>query len=301
MVAAVRRAVPLLVAGALVAAAPPAVAIDRVAIHRETDPALVGSAVHFTASPSGNADGLVSYDWGLECGPLGPFDWTTHTASGGFDRVFATPGEHSVCVRSYDNATSQSDATTFNVATPGNRKPVAALTITPGIAPVGGAVQFDASASSDLDGDALRYRFDIDGEPGFEIDNRNNPKLTQTYVSSAKFDAAVEVRDASNEQDVARAPLVIGDPNPLKVKLAAHERGRRVRVTVTTGRAVKVRLEVRTPDATLVGAKRGKVNKRAHTFTITLKRSRPKLVVIARVTDADGVTVTAVRRIRRGR
>jgi hypothetical protein len=295
----VRRAVPLLVAGALVVAAPQAVAIDGVAIHRETDPALVGSAVHFTASPSGTPDGLVYYDWGLECGPLGPFDWTTHTASGGFDRIFTTPGEHSVCVKAYDNTTYFSDATTFNVANPGNRKPVAALTITPGIAPVGGQVSFDASGSTDPDGDELRYRFDIDGEPGFEVDNGTSPKLTQTYVSDAKFDAAVQVRDASNEQDVAKVPLVIGDPNPLKVKLAAHERGRRVQITVTTGRPVKVRLEVRTPDATLVGFKRGRVNKRAHTFTVRLKRRYAKLVVIARVTDADGVAASAVRRITR--
>jgi PKD domain len=296
----VRRAVPLLVAGALVvAAAPQAVAIDGVAIHRENDPALVGTPVHFTASPSGTANGLVYYDWGLECGPLGPFDWTTHTAGGGFDRTFNTPGEHSVCVKAYDNTTYFSDATTFNVANPGNRKPVAALTITPGIAPVGGQVSFDASGSSDADGDALRYRFDVDGEPGFEVDNGNNPKLTQTYVSNAKFDAAVQVSDTSNEQDVAKAPLVIGDPNPLKVRLAAHHRGHRVRVTVTTGRPVKVRLEVRTPDASLVGSKNGKVNKRAHTFTIRLKRSYAKLVVLARATDADGVTARAVRRIKR--
>jgi PKD domain len=296
----VRRAVPLLVAGALVvAAAPQAVAIDGVAIHRETDPALVGSAVHFTASPSGTANGLVYYDWGLECGPLGPFDWTTHTASGGFDRIFTTPGQHSVCVKAYDNTTSFSDATMFNVANPGNRKPVAALTITPGIAPVGGPVSFDASGSTDPDGDALHYRFDIDGEPGFEVDNGSNPKLTQTYVSNAKFDAAVQVSDTSNAQDVAKAPLVIGDPDPLKVKLAAHERRRSVRITVTTGRPVTVRLEVRTPDATLVGSKKGKVNKRAHTFTVRLRRSYLKLVVIARVTDANGVTVSAVRRISR--
>jgi hypothetical protein len=299
MVALVRRAVPLLVAGALAAAAAPqALAIDGVTIHRETDPALVGAAVHFTASPSGTADGLVYYDWGLECGPGGPFDWTTHTASGGFDRIFTTPGEHSVCVRSYDNGTSHSDATTVNVAVPGNRKPVAALTITPAIAPVGGEVSFDASGSSDPDGDALRYRFDIDGEPGFEVDNGNNPKLTQTYVSNASFDAGVQVRDTSNEQDIAKVPLVIGDPNPLKVKLAAHNRGRRVRVTVTTGRRATIRIEVRTPDATLVGSKKGKVNKRSHTFTVALRRSHPKLVVIAKATDANGVTVSAVKRIK---
>ena len=297
-----RRAVPLLVAGALaVAAAPPAVALDGVAIHRETDPALIGEAVHFTATPSGTADGLLYYDWGLECGATGPFDWTTHTASGGFDRIFTTPGEHSVCVKAYDNTTYASDATTFDVANPGNRKPVAALTITPGIAPVGGEVSFDASGSTDPDGDALRYRFDIDGEPGFEVDNGTNPKLTQTYVSSAKFDAAVQVRDTSNEQDTAKAPLIIGDPNPLKVSLAAHARGRQVRATVTTGRPVKVRIEVRTPDATLMGSKRGRVNRRAHSFTITMRRSHRKLVVVARVTDADGVAATAVRRIRRER
>jgi hypothetical protein len=74
-----------------------------------------------------------------------------------------------------------------------------------------------------------------------------------------------------------------------------------VQVTVTTGRPVKVHLEVRTPDATLVGSKSGKVNKRAHTFTIRLKRSYAKLVVLARATDADGVTASAVRRIKHER
>jgi hypothetical protein len=295
----VRRALPLLVAGALAAAAAPqALAIDGVTIHRETDPALVGASIHFTATPSGSADGLLYYDWGLECGPLGPFDWTTNTASGGFDRVFDTPGPHAVCVRAHDNTTSYSDGTAFNVAVPGNRAPVAAITVTPGIAPVGGEVSFDASASADPDGNPLHYRFDIDGDPGFEIDNGNNPKLTQTYVSDAAFDAAVQVSDPSGLQDTAKAKLVIGDPNPLKVRLAAHANGRRVQVTVTTGRRVSVLIEVRTPDATLVGSKRGRVNKRAHTFTIRLKSSHPKLVVIAAATDADGVTVRAVRRIK---
>jgi hypothetical protein len=295
----VRRVVPLLVAGAILAfAAPPAPAIDAVTIHRETDPALVGAAVHFTASPSGAANGLVLYDWGLECGPLGPFDWTTNTASGGFDRIFATPGPHSVCVRAHDYSTSYSDATTFTVADPGNHPPVAAITITPGIAPPGGLVTFDASGSTDVDGNQLHYRFDIDGEPGYEVDTGTDSKTTQTYVSNGTFDAGVQVTDPSGAQDAAKATLVIGDPNPLKVKLAAHETGHRVRVTVTTGRAVSVRIEVRTPDASLVASKRGKVNKRAHTFTIPLKRSHARLVVIASVTDASGVTARAVRRIK---
>jgi hypothetical protein len=201
-------------------------------------------------------------------------------------------------VRAYDYGTSYADATTFTVAVPGNRAPVAALTVTPGIAPVGGQVSFDASGSKDPDGDTLRYRFDIDGEPGFEIDNGNNPKLAQTYVSNGAFDAAVQVRDPSDQQDTAKAPLVIGDPNPLKVRLAAHNRGLRVRITVTTGRRATIRIQVRTPDASLVGSRKGKVNKRAHTFTVRLKRSHPKLVVIADATDASGVTVRAVRRIK---
>jgi hypothetical protein len=296
----VRRVVLILVAGAVLAsAAPPAPAIDAVTIHRETNPALVGEAVHFTASPSGAANGLVLYDWGLECGPLGPFDWTTNTASGGFDRIFTTAGDHAVCVRAHDYSTSYADATTFTVADPGNHPPVAAITITPGIAAPGGLITFDASGSTDSDGDQLRFKFDIDGEPGYEVDTGTESKTTQTYASNASFDAGVQVRDPSGATDATKAKLVIGDPDPLKVKLAAHEKGRTVRVTVTTGRKANVRIEVRTPDASLVGAKKGKVNKRAHTFTIPLKRSYPKVVVIAVVTDANGVTVRAVRRIKR--
>jgi hypothetical protein len=287
MVASVRRVVPFLVAGALIApAAPASAAIDGVAVHRETDPALTGETVHFTASPSGQADGLVLFDWGLECDASGPFDWTTRTASGGFDRSFATPGPHSVCVRAYDYGASYSDATSFTVADPGNRTPVAALTITPGIAPVGGEVTFDASGSTEADGDQLHYRFDIDGEPGFEVDNANNPKLTQTYESSASFDAAVQVTDTSGAQDQTKAKLVIGDPNPLKVKLSASARGRVVSV------------EVRTPDATLVGGGRAQIKSRYGAVKIRLRRRFARIVVIATATDADGVSASAVKRLK---
>jgi hypothetical protein len=108
----------------------------------------------------------------------------------------------------------------------------------------------------------------------------------------------VQVSDPSGGQDVAKVHLVVGDPNPLKVKLAAHVRGRRVQATVTTGRPATVRIEVRTPDATLVASKKGRINKRSHTFALSTKRAHPKLVVIARVTDANGVVATVTRRIR---
>jgi hypothetical protein len=291
--------IPILVAGALLApAAPSPAAIEGVVIHRETDPARMGEAVHFTASPSGHASGLVLYDWGLECGASGPFDWTTRTASGGFDRIFATAGEHAVCVRAYDDVASVSDATSFTVVDPGNHPPVAALAITPGIAAPGGAVTFSALAASDPDQDPLHYRFDIDGEPGFEVDNANNATVTQTYENDVRFQAGVQVTDPSGAQDVAKADLVVGDPDPLKVRLAAHGTGRSLQVTVTTGRPAKVRIEVRTPDASLVGSKNGRVNVRAHTYRLRLKRRYPRLVVIAAVTDSFGVTVRAVRRIK---
>jgi hypothetical protein len=294
----VRRVVPFLVAGALLApAAPASAAIDGLVVHRETDPAVAGEAVHFTAAPSGQAEGLVYYDWGLECDASGPFDWTTRTASGGFDRIFATPGQHAVCVRAYDNAASYSDATSFAVAAPGNHRPVAALTITPGIAPEGGEVSFDASGSTDADGDALHYKFDIDGEPGYEVDNANNPKLTQTYVSSAAFDAGVQVTDPSGAVDAAKAKLVIGDPNPLKVKLAASAKGRVVSVRVTTGRKANIRVEIRTPDATLVGSGKGQIKSKARTLKVRLRRRFARIVVIATATDSYGVSARAVKRL----
>jgi PKD domain-containing protein len=298
MVTGVRRAVLILVAGALLApAAPCTAAIDGVVLHRETDPAVMGEAVHFTASAGGQASGLLYYDWGPECGPEGPSYWTTKTASGGFDRIFDTAGEHSVCVRAYDDQASYSDALSFTVADPGNHPPVAALTVTPGIAAPGGEVKFSALGASDPDQDPLHYRFDIDGEPGFEVDNANNATVTQTYENSVKLEAGVQVTDPSGARDVAKVDLVVGDPNPLKVRLAAHGKDRNVQVTVTTGRTAKVHIEVRTPDASLVGSTTGRVKVRAHTYKLRLRRRYPRLVVIAAVTDSYGVTVHAVRRI----
>jgi hypothetical protein len=294
----VRRAVLILVAGALLApAAPSPAAIDGVVLHRETDPAVMGEPVQFTATPSGQASGLLYYDWGPECGPAGPSYWTTKTASGGFSRIFDTAGEHSVCARAYDDQASYADAMSFTVVDPGNHPPVAALTVTPGIAAPGGEVKFSALGATDSDQDPLHYRFDIDGEPGFEVDNANNATVTQTYENSVKLQVGVQVTDPSGARDVAKADLIVGDPNPLKVRLAAHGKGRNLQVTVTTGRTAKVRIEARTPDASLVGSTSGRIKVRAHTYKLRLKRRYARLVVIATATDAYGVRVTAVRRI----
>ena len=258
----------------------------------------MGELVHFTASPSGTPDGLVYYDWGLECGVSGPFDWTTHTAGGGFDRVFKTVGEHSVCVRAYDNTTSFADATTFDVAAPGNHPPVAALTVTPPAPAVNAPVTFDASGSTDPDLDTLRYRFDLDGVPGYEVDNGTESKVTQTYAANVVLTAGVQVKDPSGATATATVNVVIGD-RPLAFLLAASMKGRKVRARVRTGRDATVVVDVRTPDATLVGHRRAKTKaRRGRTLTIPLKAAHPRVVVIARATDANGVSARVVRRIK---
>lgn len=74
-----------------------------------------------------------------------------------------------------------------------NLSPVAALAVdaNAGLAPL--LVNFDASASTDPEGDPLTYRFDFgDGSPPVE---QSSPLIAHTYVADGTYAASVEVSD----------------------------------------------------------------------------------------------------------
>jgi glucose/arabinose dehydrogenase len=75
----------------------------------------------------------------------------------------------------------------------GNRSPVAVATATPAGGPVPLTVAFEGAGSSDPDGDALRYEWDLDGDGAF--DDAATPRATWTYTAPGNTSARLRVTD----------------------------------------------------------------------------------------------------------
>ena len=99
------------------------------------------------------------------------------------------------------------------VYTAGNQPPTAAIAATPtdGIAPL--EVQFDASASSDPEGEALTFAWDLDGDGNF--DDAVGAQTQWTYTAGGTYTAGVEVTDAQGATDTASAVITVDNTHPI--------------------------------------------------------------------------------------
>ncbi|MCI2420240.1 PQQ-dependent sugar dehydrogenase [Saccharopolyspora sp. K220] len=96
--------------------------------------------------------------------------------------------------------------------TNGQRSPTAQVTATPrsGNAPL--EVSFDASESSDPDGDELRFQWDLDGDGTIDTEG---PQVQHTYAENAAYDAKLILTDATGRVTVARVPISVGNHEPV--------------------------------------------------------------------------------------
>ncbi len=94
----------------------------------------------------------------------------------------------------------------------GNEPPIAHISASPtnGQAPL--TVQFDASQSSDPDGDPLRYEWDLDGDGAF--DDGTGVTIQHTYAVSGPRNAAVRVIDTSDESSQASILISVSNSPP---------------------------------------------------------------------------------------
>ncbi len=89
----------------------------------------------------------------------------------------------------------------------GNRAPVAVATssITSGVAPL--AVAFDGSGSSDPDGDALSYEWDLDGDGAFDDSTAAKPSFT--YAAAGTYRAQLRVADGRGGSSTAAVTITV--------------------------------------------------------------------------------------------
>jgi glucose/arabinose dehydrogenase len=96
--------------------------------------------------------------------------------------------------------------------------PVARLTMDRDSGPLPLEVQLDAGASTDPDGEALKYEWDLDENGVYEIKN-GGPTQTAEFTAVENAKVYVRVKDASGESSTAVARIYAGDTPP-QVKIA---------------------------------------------------------------------------------
>jgi PKD repeat protein/glucose/arabinose dehydrogenase len=93
-----------------------------------------------------------------------------------------------------------------------NQPPTAAATATPtsGSAPL--TVNFNGSASSDPNGDALTYAWDLDGDGAFDDATASQP--TYTYTQQGSYTATLRVTDPGGLSDTDAVVISVGNTAP---------------------------------------------------------------------------------------
>jgi len=152
----------------------------------------VGNTVIFDGSASNDPDGqIVSYTWSFGDGSSGSGVTTTH--------VYTKAGTYKVSLEVTDNKGAKgSTSKTIAVAEKPsqNEKPSASFTFTvqnpqqEGKISIGDKIVFDASSSSDPDGEIVLYRWEL--EPG---SIRTGEKVTYVYRKAGSYSVTLTVED----------------------------------------------------------------------------------------------------------
>jgi glucose/arabinose dehydrogenase len=90
----------------------------------------------------------------------------------------------------------------------GNQPPVAVAHADPTAGPAPLAVQFHGDMSTDPDGDALTYVWDLDGDGAFDDSTAANP--TRTYTTVAAITVRLRVTDSHGATNVASVVINVG-------------------------------------------------------------------------------------------
>ncbi|MCH8963336.1 MAG: PKD domain-containing protein [Planctomycetes bacterium] len=157
--------------------------------------------VHFDAGDSFDSDGaVVKYEWdfdytGENCCDC-PFSPDAAESDPQIDRIFPE-GSFSVALRVTDDVGDESCVTTLSIHS-GNQPPAASFTATPEGGQVPLTVVFDASASSDPDGDDLSYQWNFEDDSS-TVGPSDDPVVVHTFteVNETGWRVTLTVDDGS--------------------------------------------------------------------------------------------------------
>jgi len=164
------------------------------------DPVHVGGTVTFDATGSTDADGdALTYHWAFPGGSSS----TAPTAQHAFPSV----GTYPVTLTVTDTH-GVTDTTTLSIDVT-NTAPAAAATATPDPAHVGDPVTFDATGSTDPDGDPLTYTWSIPGEP-----DATGATAQHVFATAGTYDVALTVDDGHGATDTTVVTVTVVNDAP---------------------------------------------------------------------------------------
>ena len=100
-----------------------------------------------------------------------------------------------------------------------NAAPTARVTTSATTGPTPLTVQFDGRGSSDADGGALSYAWDLDGDGAF--DDGTGDQASWTYVAAGQVSARLRVTDPGGLEDVATVAVRAGSPPTARIDTPA--------------------------------------------------------------------------------
>ncbi len=95
-----------------------------------------------------------------------------------------------------------------------NRRPHAALGVSPNPVETGKQVTFDASGSTDSDGSIIRYQWDLDGNGSYETDTGSTPTASSSFAKEGQVSVSVRVVDDGFGTDTETKTLTVENPAP---------------------------------------------------------------------------------------
>ena len=101
------------------------------------------------------------------------------------------------------------------VETPENHSPIAILQATPNIGNAPLTVEFDASASIDLDGNITQYQFDWEGDGIYDFVSDTISTVSHTYPTVGSFHARLMVTDDDGTTSIDDQLVMVSEPGNL--------------------------------------------------------------------------------------